>query len=69
MYFYLKQTGQKPYSCPVCSKSFNEKGNFITHYRIHSGEKPYVCSYENCRRSFKAKSHLKDHEKTHLNYK
>jgi uncharacterized Zn-finger protein len=37
--------------------------------RIHTGEKPYVCNFENCGQSFKAHGHLKDHTKRHLNLK
>jgi uncharacterized Zn-finger protein len=37
--------------------------------RIHTGEKPYVCSFISCGLSFKAHGHLKDHMKRHLNLK
>jgi len=26
----------------VCSKAFFQKGNFIDHQRIHTGEQPYI---------------------------
>ena len=35
--------------------------------RIHTGEKPYVCTFENCKKEFKAYGHLSDHLKRHYN--
>nr|2EPU_A Chain A, Zinc finger protein 32 [Homo sapiens] len=32
-------TGQKPFECTHCGKSFRAKGNLVTHQRIHTGEK------------------------------
>lgn len=33
--------------------------------RVHTGEKPYICSYPNCRKRFTQSSNLAAHLKTH----
>lgn len=33
----------KHFLCPVCQRSFSQKGNLKTHMMIHAGDKPYAC--------------------------
>lgn len=57
------------YCCPWtgCNKVFNRFYNLRSHYRIHSGERPYTCNY--CDASFARNHDLKRHERIHLKTK
>lgn len=36
-----------------------------SHFRTHTGEKPYRCSEDNCTKSFKTSGDLQKHIRTH----
>lgn len=64
--FHLKL---KSYKCPMCGKRVVSKQSLHEHINIHTGDKPYVCSYPNCRKTFRQSSRLSLHKLTHHKFR
>lgn len=54
-------TGEKPYQCSICKKSFIEKSKLKVHSWKHSGESPFQCNI--CFKYFFRSDSLKAHQR------
>jgi uncharacterized Zn-finger protein len=61
----LKVRGKK-YICPICDKAI---GHLTNHMRTHTGEKPFVCTWQGCGAAFAGSSEYHTHMCIHTGEK
>lgn len=53
-------SGETPFTCKICQKSYKTKGAVKSHMFVHSNMRPFSCAM--CKQRFKRKKYLKTHE-------
>ncbi|XP_045705718.1 zinc finger protein 211-like [Phyllostomus hastatus] len=56
-------TGERPYKCSICGKSFTRSSSLHHHHSVHKGERPYKCN--ECGKSYIHSSDLRLHHRVH----
>ena len=56
---------RRKFTCHLCDRSFTEKWALNNHMKLHTGEKPFKCTWPTCHYSFLTASAMKDHYRTH----
>lgn len=57
--------GNVVYQCEVCKKQFNKNYNLRAHFRLHTGERPFICKVIGCGKTFTWRSSLTSHRVSH----
>uniref|UniRef100_A0A8C4XRG0 C2H2-type domain-containing protein n=1 Tax=Falco tinnunculus TaxID=100819 RepID=A0A8C4XRG0_FALTI len=60
----MTHTGERPYKCSECDKSYRRKDYLLNHQRRHSGEGLFQCPL--CRKRFVLRRSLMKHQETHM---
>lgn len=59
-------TGEKPYECSICQKTFNQSSARNIHLKIHAGHRNHICKI--CEAAFTQSASLKRHMKCHISF-
>ncbi|XP_036910981.1 zinc finger protein 42 homolog [Sturnira hondurensis] len=61
--------GPRNHVCAECGKAFAEKSKLKRHFMVHTGERPFQCTFKGCGKRFSLAYNLRTHVRTHTGEK
>ena len=61
--------GPRNHVCAECGKAFAEKSKLKRHFMVHTGERPFQCTFKGCGKRFSLAYNLRTHVRIHTGEK
>ncbi|XP_043749850.1 zinc finger protein 42 homolog [Cervus elaphus] len=66
---HLRVHNPRDHVCAECGKAFKESAKLKRHFLVHTGEKPFPCTFEGCGKRFSLSFNLRTHVRIHTGEK